>query len=88
MVFLIQNSQNRDSRAIHLKLDELIRCSTDASNALIDAENDDDVRLKELHRIYAAIAKKHESAREQAISEELKLLQEVLGEKATGVAKR
>jgi low affinity Fe/Cu permease len=88
MVFLIQNSQNRDSRAIHLKLDELIRCSTDASNALIDAENDDDVRLKELQRIYAEIAKKHESAREQAISEELKLLQEVLDAKTTQSAKR
>lgn len=78
MVFLIQNSQNRDSQAIHIKLDELIRCSTDANNALIDAENDDEMRLKELHRIYAAISKKHASAREEAIASELELLQEVL----------
>ena len=48
MVFLIQNTQNRDARAIHLKLDELIRSSTKASNKLLDLEHRSDEELKEL----------------------------------------
>ena len=39
MVFLIQNTQNRDARAIHLKLDELIRAMKPARNTLIDIED-------------------------------------------------
>jgi low affinity Fe/Cu permease len=88
MVFLIQNSQNRDSKALHLKLDELIRCSERASNALIDAEEEDDARLDELRKIYAAISKKHETAREEAISAELKMLEQVFEEKREGSGKR
>ena len=38
MVFIIQNTQNRDSHALHLKLDELIRASRSARNRLLDAE--------------------------------------------------
>lgn len=82
MVFLIQNSQNRDSKAIHLKLDELIRCTERANNALIDAEEDDDQHLEELRKIYSAISKKHVTAREEAIAIELKMLEKVLEEKA------
>ncbi|MGH2547759.1 MAG: low affinity iron permease family protein [Thermomicrobiales bacterium] len=84
MVFLIQNSQNRDSKAIHLKLDELIRCTERANNALIDAEQDDDERLDELRKIYSAISKKHVSAREEAIEVEMKMLEKVFREKAAG----
>jgi low affinity Fe/Cu permease len=50
MVFLIQNTQNRDSRAIHLKLDELIRSIKAASNKLIDLENCTDQELDEVQR--------------------------------------
>jgi low affinity Fe/Cu permease len=82
MVFLIQNSQNRDSKAIHLKLDELIRCTERANNALIDAEEDDDERLEELRKIYSAISKKHVTAREEAIEVEMKLLEKMFQEKA------
>ena len=45
MVFLIQNTQNRDARAIHLKLDELIRAARPARNALIDIEDTEDEEL-------------------------------------------
>ena len=53
MVFLIQNTQNRDSKAIHLKLDELLRASHAARNTLVDLEDltDDELRaLKEEFR--------------------------------------
>jgi low affinity Fe/Cu permease len=39
MVFLIQNTQNRDSKAIHLKLDELLRAVEDARTGLVDLED-------------------------------------------------
>ncbi|HMM43553.1 MAG TPA: low affinity iron permease family protein [Thermomicrobiales bacterium] len=52
MVFLIQNSQNRDSTAIQLKLDELIRAVDTASNRLIDVEDDSDDNLERLRRAY------------------------------------
>ena len=50
MVFLIQNTQNRDARAIHLKLDELIRSINAARNKLIDLENCTDQELDEVQR--------------------------------------
>ena len=53
MVFLIQNTQNRDSKAIHLKLDELLRASHAARKTLVDLEDltDDELRaLKEEFR--------------------------------------
>jgi low affinity Fe/Cu permease len=52
MVFLIQNTQNRDARAIHLKLNELIHAVDKAKNKMIDIENLSDVELKELAQTY------------------------------------
>ena len=49
MVFLIQNTQNRDAQAIHLKLDELLRSVAEARNGLIDLEDLSDEQLKRLH---------------------------------------
>lgn len=48
MVFLIQNTQNRDARALHLKLDEIINASKHARNKLIDLEHSTDEELDEL----------------------------------------
>jgi low affinity Fe/Cu permease len=56
MVFLIQNTQNRDSLAIHLKLDELIRAAAAAKNEIIAAEVNTDAELAE------QIAEMHEIA--------------------------
>jgi low affinity Fe/Cu permease len=55
MVFLIQNTQNRDAKAIHLKLDELIKATTGAHNALIDLDRLSDAQLKELEEEYKRI---------------------------------
>lgn len=46
MVFLIQNSQNRDAKAMHLKLDELIRATRHARNTLVDLEKLSDAELR------------------------------------------
>jgi low affinity Fe/Cu permease len=48
MVFLIQNTQNRDAKAMHLKLDEVIRALKDARNELVDLEDLSDEDLKRL----------------------------------------
>jgi low affinity Fe/Cu permease len=48
MVFLIQNTQNRDAKAVHLKLDELIRAIKDARNELVDLEDLSDEDLQKL----------------------------------------
>lgn len=50
MVFLIQNSQNRDSKAVHLKLDELIRSQKSARNSLLELENMTDEELENLEK--------------------------------------
>src|ERR1700727_2254722 len=55
MVFLIQNTQNRDARAINLKLNELIRALDKARDQMIDIENLSDLELDELQIRYEAI---------------------------------
>lgn len=56
MVFLIQNTQNRDSQAIHLKLDELIRAKKGARNTLLDLDDLSDEELDLLRRNFARLA--------------------------------
>jgi low affinity Fe/Cu permease len=63
MVFLIQATQNRDAVAVQLKLDELIRAVSGASNALIDLEELDDEELGRLHARYAKLAQRAVAAR-------------------------
>jgi low affinity Fe/Cu permease len=55
MVFLIQSTQNRDSRAINLKLNELIRAMDTARNQLIDIERLSDLELDEMQATYEKI---------------------------------
>lgn len=57
-VFLIQNTQNRDARAVHLKLDELLRSGEKARNYLIDLQNLSDEELDELERQFKVCRKK------------------------------
>jgi len=61
MVFLIQNTQNRDSKAIQLKLDEIIRSLSGARNHLIDLETLSDEDLQQLQDEFQRLRKLSES---------------------------
>src|SRR5512140_1657257 len=56
MVFLIQNTQNRDAEAMQLKLDELIRAIGGAQNAMLDLEDMEQVELDEVREGYQKLA--------------------------------
>ena len=55
VVFLIQNTQNRDARAIHLKLDEIIKSIDQAQNEMIDIEHLSDEELQKLSDKYQKV---------------------------------
>src|SRR5947209_9971990 len=61
MVFLIQNTQNRDAKAVHLKLDELIRAIKDARNELVDLEDLSDEELQNLEKQFRNMRKRAEN---------------------------
>jgi low affinity Fe/Cu permease len=61
MVFLIQNTQNRDAIAMQVKLDELIRAIEGAHNALLDLEELDDATLERARQRYRELAEKARS---------------------------
>jgi low affinity Fe/Cu permease len=65
MVFLIQNTQNRDSHAIHLKLDELIRANVNARNTLLALESMSDEELRKLQAEFEALRDRVAEARSQ-----------------------
>ena len=60
MVFLIQNTQNRDAKAVHLKLDELIRAIKEARNELVDLEDLSDEELQKLEAQFRRMRKRAE----------------------------
>lgn len=61
VVFLIQNTQNRDAKALHLKMDELIRSHSPAHNDMIDIQKLSDEELTEIEERYTAIRAEHEA---------------------------
>ena len=65
MVFLIQNTQNRDTEALHIKLDELIRATEGAHNALLDLEELTQDELDVFRQRYMAIAQRAREGRSQ-----------------------
>lgn len=67
MVFIIQNTQNRDTGAIQIKLDELIRAQENANNALLDLEELDEKDLERIRKEYEQLA---EDKREEADGDE------------------
>jgi low affinity Fe/Cu permease len=62
MVFLVQSSQNRDSEALHIKLDEIINALQEADDLVINAEDDTQEQLDVLKKKYAALAKQNSEA--------------------------
>jgi len=58
MVFLIQRSQNKDTMALQLKLDELVAAVKGASNRLIDVEDLSEEEVRRLHGLYAELAQR------------------------------
>ena len=82
MVFLIQNTQNRDAKAMHLKLDELIAATKAAHNEMIDIEDLDDDKLKEIAAYY-------KQKKEECGDEEVKAIaKDVAEEVAEGTAEK
>jgi low affinity Fe/Cu permease len=65
MVFLIQNTQNRDALAVHLKLDELIRSIEEADNNLMSAEDETDHELAALKEKYMRLCEEHDALKQQ-----------------------
>jgi len=63
-VFLIQNTQNRDAKAIHLKLDELIKGVGGARTQLVNLENLSDEELEDLQREFSRLQSKHAKLQE------------------------
>ncbi|TLV03403.1 low affinity iron permease family protein [Dyadobacter luticola] len=61
MVFIIQKSQNKDSKAIQLKLNELIAASKSASNRMVDIEDLSEAELDVLHKFYQRLSDESEA---------------------------
>jgi low affinity Fe/Cu permease len=70
-VFLIQNTQNRDAKAIHLKLDELIRSHKGARNRLVELENCTDEELEELKREFEKIRHRASGGQQHSVDQHL-----------------
>ena len=79
MVFLIQNTQNRDAKAIHLKLDELIRSAKGARNSMVDLEELSDEELKKLQAQFQHLREHHTSL----VQDDLEEVEEELHERAS-----
>jgi len=73
MVFLIQNTQNRDAKALHLKLDEIIHVLGPAHNELMGVEDRSDEDLRDLMQLYREISQRKGSRRDTE-----RLLREIL----------
>ena len=81
MVFLIQRTQNKDSRALHLKLNELIASLKGPSNRLVDIENLSEAELETLHKFYKKLAQLAKSDRDLSVSHSIDEAHELHKEK-------
>ena len=81
MVFLIQRTQNKDSRALHLKLNELIASLKGPSNRLVDIENLSEGELDTLHRFYHQLAQLAKKEKDLSVSHSIDEAHEMHKEK-------
>ena len=86
MVFLIQRSQNKESLAVQLKLNELVASSSDASNRLIDIEDLTQAELEHLHKFYIKLA--HMAEKEANLKETHSISEEEEEKEKTSVRKK
>ncbi len=82
MVFIIQNTQNRDTAAMQLKLDELIRSHEGAKNSVIDFENLPEETLERLRKEYAKLAREAREEGSEACTDEEERIKESKRNKA------
>lgn len=82
MVFLIQKTQNKDSKAIQLKLNELIAASRRASNRMVDIEDLDEEELNILHKFYQRLSDKAEQEKDIHQSHSIDAADDLQGEKS------
>ena len=82
MVFLIQNTQNRDAKALHLKLDELLRAVKGARTSLVDLENLSDEDLKKLQEQFQHLREQHHA--HALASDDLEAIEDELEERQQG----
>jgi len=71
MVFLIQNTQNRDAMAMHLKLDELIRATKSARNQLVNLEDLSDEELARLQKEFERLSHKQKTPEEKELARDI-----------------
>jgi len=69
MVFLIQATQNRDSEAIQVKLDEIIRSTVGAHNALLNLEELEEAELEKIYQSYEKLAEKARAAMRRGVAD-------------------
>lgn len=81
MVFLIQRSQNKDSRAIHLKLNELVASLKGPSNRLVDVEELTEDELEVLHKYYKKLAYMAKREKDLSVSHSIEEAEELHKEK-------
>ena len=85
MVFLIQNAQNRESKAVHLKLDELILAVKNARNEMIDIECLTEEQLDRLGQRYRRLAEHHHKHLEAALEDKVVEVEGDIGQVAVRV---
>jgi low affinity Fe/Cu permease len=83
IVFLIQNTQNRDAKALHLKLDELIKATEGARNHMMDLDKLSDKQLKQLEAEYKRICETEENGNGHSRAPGLRAVQEELDERSS-----
>ena len=84
MVFLIQKSQNKDSKAVHLKLNELLAAHQGASNRMVDIENLTESDLDQLHKFYVQLSELAEREDDLTCTHSIDAAQENHKTKLTG----